>query len=202
MRPSYLSLGRIALLLIMLAAPDLRAETVTGATRFIDDRANTVIKIFSDPKLSPDQRENRLHTLTVQSFDIPKIAKFVLGRHWAAITPAERDQFTKVFEHYMVHVYASRFNRYHDAIVKMTGERPQSSDRIVVRSEIAWHGSDQPAKVDWWVKEAGGSYKIVDVNIEGVSQLLTLRDEFAAVIQQHDGQVSALVEHLKEKIGE
>jgi phospholipid transport system substrate-binding protein len=68
-----------------------------------------------------------------------------------------------------------------------------------VHSQIRWPGSPQPAKVDWWVRKNGDSYRILDVNIAGVSQLLTLRDEFSAIIQQHDGKVAALIDHLKEK---
>ncbi len=202
MRLKYFNLGRIALALIVLVVPALGAQVMTDATRFIDDRANRVIEIFSSGKLSPDQRETRLRALIVESFDVPTIARFVLGRHWAGATPAERQQFTKVFEHYITHVYASRFNRYRDATIKMIGERPGSNDRVVVRSAITWRGSDQPAKVDWRIKKVGSSYKIVDVSIDGVSQLLALREEFSAVIQQHDGQVAGLIEHLEEKTRE
>lgn len=202
MRLSYFNPGRIALVLIMLAVPAIGAQVVTDATRFVHDRANKVIEMFSNRELSPDQRENRLRALIVESFDVPRITRFVLGRHWEGATPAERQQFTKVFEHYITHVYASRFKRYHDATIMMMGERPESGDRMVVRSAITWRGSDQPAKVDWRVKKAGGSYKIVDVSIDDVSQLLALREEFSTVIQQHDGQVAGLIEHLEEKTGE
>jgi phospholipid transport system substrate-binding protein len=202
MRPRYFNLRRIVLVLIMLAVPAVGAEVMTDATRFVDDRANRVIEMFNNRALLPDQRENRLRALVVESFDVPTIARFVLGRHWTGTPPAERKQFTEVFEHYMTHIYAARFDRYRDAKIKMMGERLESGDRMVVRSAIDWRGSDQPAKVDWLVKKAGGSYKIVDVNIEGVSQLLTLREEFSAVIQQHDGQVAGLIEHLEEKTRE
>lgn len=200
MRSHYFKLGRIALAPFTVALPPLRAEATTDAAWFVEGRANAVIEIFNNPKLSPDERETRLHALAVESFDVPSIARWVLGRYWATATAAERQEFTKEFEHYMVHIYASRFSRYQDAKVKIMGERPKN-DRTLVRSEIVWRGSEQPAKVNWWITKAGNGYKILDVSIEGVSQMMALREEFASVIQQHDGKVAGLIEHLKEKTG-
>ncbi len=187
------------LLLVTFASVWALAAATSDASRFIDDRARTVLAMFSDRALSPEQREARLSDLVSKSFDVPTIARFVLGRHWVTTASTERDEFTKVFEHYMVHIYASRFSQYPDANVKMNGEREEASSRVLVRSQIQWRGSQQPAKVDWLVKKNENSYKILDVNIEGVSQLLTLRDEFSSVIQQHDGKVAGLIDHLKEK---
>jgi phospholipid transport system substrate-binding protein len=198
MRQSAFQFGFLLFLLLVTLAPVV-ALADSNAPRFIDDRAQAVLAIFNNSALSPEQREARLSELVKMSFDVPSISRFVLGRYWATATTAERNDFTNVFEHYMVHIYASRFSQYPDAEVRMTGEREEANGRVVVHSQIRWPGSPQPAKVDWWVRKNGDSYRILDVNIAGVSQLLTLRDEFSAIIQQHDGKVAALVDHLKEK---
>jgi phospholipid transport system substrate-binding protein len=199
MRDRLFQLRVLVFLLLVTVTPVSALAATSDASRFIDDRARTVLAMFNDRALSPEQREARLSDLVTKSFDVPTIARFVLGRHWATATPAERDEFIRVFEHYMVHIYASRFSQYPDAKVKMTGEREEGGDRVLVRSQIQRRGSQESAKVDWWVKKSQDGYKILDVNIEGVSQLVTLRDEFSAVIQQHDGKVAGLIDHLKEK---
>lgn len=189
-----------SLALSLLALPALAAPAPSDATRFIEERSSAVIQIIDDPALTPEERESRLHAIAVDSFDVPTIARWVLGRYWATATPAERKEYTGEFEHYMVHVYAGRFRLYPGAKVQITGERPEN-ERTVVRSLITWRGGAQPAKVDWWLRKTGNAYKILDVSVEGVSQLLLWRDEFASVIQQHDGKVAGLIEHLKEKTG-
>ena len=186
--------------LLVVALPALAAPAPSEASGFIQDRSHAVIQLYADPTLSPEQLENRLHAIAVEAFDVPNIARWVLGRYWAMATPAERQEYSAEFEHYMVHVYAGRFRLYPNAEVKITGERPEQ-DRTVVRSRITWRGAAEPAKVDWRVRNTGSGYKILDVSVDGVSQLLLWRDEFASVIQQHDGKVAALIEHLKEKTG-
>ena len=46
---------------------------------------------------------------------------------------------------------------------------------------------------------AGDARKIVDVNIQGISQIVTLRDEFTALMQRDQGGIPMLVKRLKEK---
>lgn len=200
MQRAQLLLRYLFVVLLFAVAP-LSASAAGEASRFIEERAHSVLGTFNERSLSPEQREARLSDLVTKSFDVPTISRFVLGRHWATTPQAQRDEFTKVFEHYMVHIYASRFSQYPDAKVKMTGEREEAGGRVMVHTRIQWRGSQEPAKIDWWVKQSQDGYKIIDVNIEGVSQLVTLRDEFSAVISQHDGQVAGLIDHLKEKTG-
>jgi phospholipid transport system substrate-binding protein len=47
------------------------------------------------------------------------------------------------------------------------------------------------------VRSEGGSHKIVDVLVEGVSMALTQRADFASVIQRGGGNVEVLLEHLR-----
>jgi phospholipid transport system substrate-binding protein len=191
----------VGLLFSLLA---VRAESATNTidpTNFIDDLGKRVLAIFNDPQLTSPDRETRLHTIAVEAFDVPRIARSTLGRHWATASQSQREQFTKVFEHYMVHVYAARFSQYHDATLKILGKRNETK-MTAVRTEIIQRRDVPPAKVNWWVMKDGNVYKIVDVDVEGVSQLVTLREEFSAVIARNGGQLSALIDRLREKTGE
>ena len=56
-------------------------------------------------------------------------------------------------------------------------------------------GSD--VSVDWRVRERGGSMKILDVIVEGVSMSVTQRSDFSSVIQRGGGNVDVLLDHLR-----
>jgi phospholipid transport system substrate-binding protein len=59
-----------------------------------------------------------------------------------------------------------------------------------------------PIHVDWQVVRSGDNYKIIDVSVEGVSQVLTLRDQFMEVMDHNGGSVAKLIASLREKTGE
>ena len=56
-----------------------------------------------------------------------------------------------------------------------------------------------PVRVDWRVRKNGETLKVVDVIAEGISMLITQRDEFAAVIQNSGGKVDALIDRLRRR---
>jgi phospholipid transport system substrate-binding protein len=188
-------------LLAFVAPPMAPARAAGEASRFIEQLGNQVLDIYRNAELSPAEQENRLYAIAVKSFDVPRIARSVLGRYWAQATPAERDEFIKVFQGYMVHVYAGRFSQYRNVRFRALRESSPAPSQTVVQTEIVRPGDPQPIRVDWLVGQDGGVFKIIDVNIEGVSQLLTLREEFATVLQRNDGRVSALTDQLRQKIG-
>jgi ABC-type transporter MlaC component len=63
-----------------------------------------------------------------------------------------------------------------------------------VSSEITRPGGGTPIKLG-----VAERYKIIGVSIDGVSQALTYREEYASVIERHGRQVSDLIAALREK---
>jgi phospholipid transport system substrate-binding protein len=65
---------------------------------------------------------------------------------------------------------------------------------VVVRPNAA------PLSLDWRVGEVGGQPKVVDVIAEGTSLRLTQRSEYSSVIQNHGGQVAALLAAMRSQL--
>ncbi len=183
---------------VAFLAPPRPAQAAADAAGFIAQTASSVLQLARDKSLSPDEYKQRLRTIALQDFDTPRIAQFVLGRYWRTASDAERQQFVHAFENYMVQVYATRFRQYSGAQFKVTGQRAEGNTAMVM-TEIDRANGEAPAKVVWQVNKSGNGYKIADVSIEGISQAVTYRQEFASVIEQHDGRVSALTEELRHK---
>jgi len=199
MRP-YLSLAGLGLVLVFcLTAPLGQAAAAAGdPSKFMSDLGAQVLHLISDKQLPETERKQRFNQLADQSFDVPQIARFVLGRYWHTSDDGQRQEFTTAFETYMVDVYWSRFAAYAGEDFKVTGQR-DGGDNILVYSEIARPNGQEPAKVIWQLEKSGDSFKIIDVSLESVSQRSTYRDEFASVIQRNGGDVAALINDLRQK---
>ena len=134
-----------------------------------------------------------------QDFDLPRIARYVLGRYWTSASADERANFTRLFEQWVVQTYGARLSRYSQETVTVTGTRPENGADAVVTSAIV-HPSGPPTHVAWRVSGQPGSYRIVDIDVEGVSMALTEREEIAAVIERSGRTVTALNRSLEEKL--
>jgi phospholipid transport system substrate-binding protein len=180
-------------------APSRAASDPAG---FIADLGSKAVNVLTSTA-SEAERERQFRVLFEQAFDLPAISRFVLGPYWRTATEAQHEEFTKLFENYVIHAYSVRFNAYAGQQLKVGATRPDGDSGALVQSEIALPNSSQPpVKVDWRVGKTGDSYRITDVTVEGVSMALTERQEFASVIQRGGGQIDALLKLLREKTGQ
>jgi phospholipid transport system substrate-binding protein len=201
-------LVRRALLALVLGC--LVGGTVPAAANAADD-PGAIIASLGSKALAEIQKNNtsrplmeaNFKTLLENYFDVASISKFVLARYWRVATEAERAEFTKLFEQFVVQSYAARFAQYSGETFKVNNVvkgQPDPGDAIVHSSIEA--AGEEPVRADWFLKQSGDRYLIVDVKIEGVSMVQTYRSEFAEVIQNNGGRVSGLIEALRKKVAQ
>ena len=165
---------------------------------FVSGLAQRTIDVLLSAR-SQAEREAKFHELVDEAFDVPAIARFVLGPYWRTATDAQREEFQKLFETYIVHVSAVRFGGYSGEQLKVTGSRPEGDKTVFVKSQIVRVGNAPPVNADWRVVKTDRGLKIVDVIVEGVSMAVTEREEFSSVIQRGGGQVEVLLRELRER---
>src|SRR5215471_11646266 len=132
-------------LIVGALAPALLAAAADPAA-VINNLGNRALEVLGK-NATPAQRVARFHELFRQDFDVPGIARFVLGRYWKTATPEQQDEFTKLFEDYIAIVYSSQLSAYSGETLKVTGSRADPEGAIVA-SEII-RPSAPPVKVEW-----------------------------------------------------
>lgn len=183
---------------VVLSAP--AAANPDGARDFIRSLSDETMATLSDDSLSKEVRTDRLRLLFARGFDIRTIALFALGRHWRGASKQQLHEYLELFEEFILASYAERFGAYGGESLAVKGARVASRRDVVVVSELEQPG--QPAlRVDWRVRETKRGYKIIDVIVEGVSMLITQRDEFIAVIRTHGKGIEGLLAALRKKTG-
>lgn len=195
--PMWLSLA-FALALFVVPA---KAAAPSDAAGFVNDLVNSALKTLDNKQLSEEERAKTFRELLDRDFDMPRISRFVLGPYWREASDQEKQQFQKLFEDYVVRSYAQRFSEYSGEQVKVTGSRPESETSTLVQSQVV-RQNGPPAKVDWRVRKDDKGFKIVDVDVEGVSMVLTQREEFSSVIQRSGGTVAGLNKELQQKLAQ
>jgi phospholipid transport system substrate-binding protein len=195
----FLSTAVLAVLVLVLmhARPAAAAD---DAASFMNTLGTRVLQIINDKATPEAARKEQFRQVADSAFDVPKIARFVLGRYWRGANDQQKAQFTSAFETYMLQVYWSRFQSYNGETFKVSGVRDEGNGTILVTTQILRPDSGQPpVSIDWNLAKAGDSFKIEDASLEGVSQALTYRDEFDAIIARNNGQVSALIDQLNQR---
>jgi phospholipid transport system substrate-binding protein len=181
-----------------LARPVRAQNAVPGATDFIDQLAQRAIDGLTAKDIDTADRATRFRALFTEMFDVPTIGRFALGTPWRSASEADRAEYLKAFEDFIVATYATRFADYGGEKIRTTGSRRGDDNEVFVSSEFM-RAQGAPVRVVWRLRPFQASWRIIDVIIEDVSMAITQRDDFSATIQRNGGRLSALIEALRTK---
>lgn len=186
------------------AAPSAKVQKdalSSPAAKYVQDVANRAIGILSDKSLAPEQHTQDYHAILHDSFDLPTIGRFVIGRSWNSATPEQQKEYMTLFEELVVKIYADRLTSYKGENVRVTGARQENDKDSVVSSEIVHPSTGAPpTHMDWRVRQKGDKFAIIDVVIEGVSQSVSQREEYAAVINRDGGKIDGLLAQMRTQL--
>ena len=119
--------------------------------------------------------------------------KYAVGPGWDTASPADQKALTDAFEHMTIAQYAGNFDSFSgekfvvDPAVTVRGTDHYVSSKLVTK--------DQTVVFIYRVRPFGGSWKIIDVLLEGsISQLSVYRSDYAATIKA--GGSAALVKKI------
>ena len=184
------------------AAESAKAGAVAAqpAEKFIQDLGDRAIKVIADKSQSPEERDQKYHQILREAFDIAAIGRFVLGRSWQIATPEQQQEYLRLFEKMVVKIYGNKLNFYSGESFRAAGLRQEGSQGFVVNSEVVYPDGKPPLKIDWRVMPKGGGFAIHDVVVEGISQSITQRQEYASILQRNEGKVEALLAEMRAKV--
>ena len=195
-------LGLVAVLLTvsMAGAGPAWAGPPTEQLRVQMDR---VIKLLEDPELKRDgrqiERRAAIRRLANEIFDFNETTRRSLGQHWNARTPAEREQFVKLYADLLERSYIGKIELYSGERIQFvadTIERDQATVRTRLQTKA---GTEIP--VDYRMHRVPGDrWLAYDVVIEGVSMVANYRAQFNKIIQAsgYPSLVSKLTERQEQ----
>lgn len=132
----------------------------------------------------PERIYELVNQIVLPHFDFERMSSWVLGKHWRAATPAQKERFMTEFRTLLVRTYAKSLSEYTDSKISYLPMRPSSQeDQVKVRTEVDQPGGF-PIPIDYELRRQGDTWKVIDVTIDGVSLVTNYRSTFASQIRQ------------------
>ncbi len=167
------------------------------AAGFVRSFANQLIGIVNGAQPYA-QKKAALGPVIDRNVDVPRIARFCLGRFWATATPEQQAQYTTIFHQVLLNNIAGHLGSYAGVSYVMHGETPQG-DNTLVGTTIS-RPSQPTVNVQWVVENGGGGMKVVDVVAEGTSLRLTQRSDYASFLSRHNDSIPELLTALQRQL--
>lgn len=174
------------------------ADPAEDAGAFITELGDKAIGALTDKSLDPAVRRERFRTLLNEGLDIEYVGQFVLGAYRRRADEQQMEEFLSLLEDNIVQNYAWRFRSYNGQQVRLLNVREGSRDTQIVETELEQTGDAPPIRVDWRVHRKDGAFKVIDIVVEGISMMVTQRDEYVGFMRSNGG-VDALIEALRKQ---
>lgn len=170
------------------------ASAEQSATAFVHSLGDRLVAIVNS-NLTGEQKKEKVLPILQSDVDVDAIGRFCLGRYWRSATPEQQTEYLNLFRQVLVNTITDKLGDYRGVSFTIGGATPKGEDQSV--DTILHRPQQADANLEWVVSSSSGSPKIVDVLAEGASLRLTQRQDYASFIQQHGGQVSAILSALK-----
>jgi len=173
------------------------AETLLPPQQVIQETSDAVKQALReyDYKLDLPKATRIVKEILEPHVDVDRAALLILGKHWRTATPQQRERFKNEFRMLLIRTYTTAFNEYRDWNIRyLPLQSPLEDKKAVVRTEILQSGA-KPVAVDYRMVDAGGSWKVYDVLIEGISLVQNYRTTFSEDIAR-TGSLDSVIEEL------
>jgi phospholipid transport system substrate-binding protein len=189
----------VALALFSLGSP---AHAEAGAEDYVRANVQRGLTILNNHNLNDNQRREQFKDFLTSLTDIRRIALFTLGAARRTATPQQLEAFVDAFRNYAVAVYESRLKAYAGQTLRVVGGSEHGPGDYIVRTVLVdptgkTEQQGEPIEVDFRVDGAPGHYVVIDAAIAGVWLALEERDQFTAYLEENNGNLSGLINHLE-----
>jgi len=187
----------IAILLLAFAPANALAASPEEASQFVDSVGKQVLTTMNGAG-DEAAKEQALRDLFAANVDMEWMGKFALGSTWAQANAEQRARYITAYKDYLIAHYTKNFSNYAGSQYTITEAKAAANGEFTVGMNVKTPKARQEEiQAGYRVRSAGGSYKISDIIIEGVSLITTQRSEFGSVAQ--NGGIDKVTTQLQAK---
>ena len=187
---------------IMMAVLLATAGTATaaGPTETVQTAVQQVFSQPADPAVktvSTAQRRADIRKITESLFDFNEMSERSLGGAWTQASPAERQEFIRLFSTLIATAYMGRIEQYAGEPITYVGERVDGDEAAVQSRVVTPKGSE--VGIEYRMYRADGRWTVYDIYVDGISLVGSYKSQFNRIIQR--GSFADLLKQLRLKVG-
>jgi phospholipid transport system substrate-binding protein len=190
----------LLLLLFIPLVGLLPSASAHPAADVVEDLHTTLVIVMKDgSRMGYQGRYDQLAPVIAAGFDMPFIAKTVMGKYWETLSSGQKSKFIEVFSRLSIATYAANFDSYSGERFKVISEKEASGGRFLVQTQLIKSDGGQ-VQLDYLLHRTGSQWRIINVVAEGVSDLALKRADYTSFLKNKG--FDPLLLRLNEKIAE
>ncbi|HEX2770324.1 MAG TPA: ABC transporter substrate-binding protein [Geobacteraceae bacterium] len=132
-------------------------------------------------ELGYEGRYRLLSPVIKDSFALSHTARMAAGGYWKTFSEEERSVYLKTYAEWTVATYAGRFDDYSGEQFKLSSESVPVRNTATVSSKLIESNRNE-VEFNYQLRRMEGEWRIVDVRILDVSQLVLTKAQFVSIL--------------------
>ena len=191
---------QLTLLLFIFLIPIKSYAYSNEAKQFIFEIVNETKKVLNS-NLDKDSKSKQLEEIALKTVDIKGIAYYTLGNYRKKLEGETKQKYLNLFEKYFLKSFTSRLTDHSNPKIEVLEAEVLNSKYTIIKSVLLATTERPEVKIDWRVYTKDPNRLLIrDLSIEGLSLARTQKEEFAAILESNNGELSALFAKLEEFI--
>ena len=187
--------------LFLTSVPARASDQIAAANNVITSMISQVESYLETDSVNIEKQTENIAKLLDTHFDLPAIARFSAGPYWRAANEQERVDYVQTMRDVVIGNVVRNFNQLSGLRFTTIDSQAKGDKMVLVRGVFNDStGKRPPVSVGWRViTPAMAPAKVLDVEIENISMLVTQKQENITIIRQNEGRFSALIEAMRKR---
>ena len=187
--------------LFLISVPARASDQIAAANNVITSMISQVESYLETDSGNIEKRTENIAKLLDTHFDLPAIARFSAGPYWRAANEQERVDYVQSMRDVVIGNVVRNFDQLSGLRFTTIDSQAKGDKMVLVRGVFNDSTGKRPSVSIGWrvITPAMAPAKVLDVEIENISMLLTQKQENVTIIRQNEGRFSALIEAMRKR---
>lgn len=170
-----------AVLCLLFCCGQVIADDKNSTQEQLKNRLDAVFAVLQKEELNKSEKNHEINEIVTPMFDFRLMAKLSLGKkYWPGLSIEEKDRFTQFLIKHLKTSYLEKFTLYTDE--KVIYEPPvQLKKKIHIPTYLV--SKDRKVSMLYKFYNYGNTWKIYDLEIQGVSIIRSYRAQFSKILE-------------------
>ena len=195
------SITGVFLLACVFFAADIAISDELSPDLMVKNVTNEVLDIIRKDKDIQSGNTRKASELieakVLPNFDFNRMTALAVGKDWRGATVEQKKVLIEEFHTLLVHTYANALTAYKSQAINFKPFKMAAGETdVTVKTEVKQPGA-KSISIDYSLQKDGGTWKVYDVIVGGVSLVTSYRDQFKQEIAASG--IDSLIKSLQNK---
>ena len=171
-----------AVLILFLTVQAGLTDDKNSAKEILASKLDAAIAVLQKKNMDKQERDRQIIEIVTPIFDFSIMAKLSLGRkYWPGLSEEQKEKFTDLFIKRLEASYLEKLSLYTDETV-VYKTPVQDGRKVEIPTEVI--SKDKKILMTYKLYKSTQSWKIYDLEIEGISIIVTYRSQFDQILEK------------------